>query len=337
MGKADIIGADTRADTNGADTNGAVVVGIDLGGTNIKAGLFDTGGSLLKKISLPTQGSEGPEAVISRLGQAVAELQQDRAVGTLLGVGIGAPGSHDLSSGRVISWDNLGWRDVPLRAILEKRLKVPIYLDNDANAAALGEFWQGAGRGVRHMIMVTIGTGIGGGLILDGKLYRGAGGNAAEIGHMIIDPAGPQCNCGTAGHLEALTSAPWLVAKARQGLQQGTASSLANIADLEAKHIFAAAGQGDPLAVRLVEDNAHYLGMGIANLVNIFNPELVVLGGGVAAAGDLLLVPVRRQVASLALKVPAQQVRIVPAQLGNWAGSYGAAALVLQEVDYAAF
>ncbi|HEX3031124.1 MAG TPA: ROK family glucokinase [Bacillota bacterium] len=310
----------------------SLLIGVDLGGTDIKAGLFQRDGRMLNNLTVPTAGDAGPDAVIGRIVKVVNKLRAQAEPGReLLGVGIGVPGNHDLATGTVVSWSNLKWYNVPIKAMLETQLALPVSIDNDANAAALGEHWQGAGRGTSHMIMVTIGTGIGGGLILNGSLYRGAGGSAGEIGHTILLPGGPECNCGVAGHLEALTAAPWIVARAQRALEQGRVSQLSRIEPLEAEHIFGAARQNDELALQVVAETADYLAMGLANLVNIFNPELIVVGGGVAKAGEQLLEPIRKGVSRLALKLPAKMVKVVAAALGNWAGSYGAAAIMLEQ------
>ncbi|MFZ3172139.1 MAG: ROK family protein [Carboxydocellales bacterium] len=308
------------------------IIGIDLGGTFIKAALFDLQGNLLTKAKLPTQAEDSPKAIVERIAIMARSLleEADLTVPELLGLGIGVPGNHDFATGTVLHSPNLNWHNVPVKAMLESLLPTRIFLDNDANAAALGELWQGAGQGVRHMVMITVGTGIGGGLILNGSVYRGASGSAGEIGHTILMEGGPRCNCGVKGHLEALTSAPWMVRRLRVALAQGEQSSLADLVDLEAHDIFQAAQAGDPLARQVVADTAKYLGMGLANLVNILNPELIIIGGGVSAAGSLLLDPVREHIQQLALEVPAAKVRVVIAKLGNDAGCYGAAALVLE-------
>ena len=307
------------------------VIGIDLGGTFIKAALFDLQGALLEKTKLPTQAEAGPGTVVDRMALAGTSLLQEAnlTTGDLLGIGIGVPGNHDFTTGTVLFSPNLDWRHVPVKTMLESKLPVEVYLDNDANAAALGELWQGAGQGAQHMVMITVGTGVGGGLILGGRLYRGATGSAGEIGHTILLEGGPRCNCGIQGHLEALTSAPWMVKRVREALAQGQESSLTNVVNIEAKDIFKAAGEGDALAQKMVAETAKYLGMGLANLVNILNPELIVIGGGVSKAGSLLLEPIREKIKELALEVPASSVQVVRARLGNDAGSYGAAALVL--------
>ncbi len=233
-----------------ARENAKYILGIDLGGTYIKAGLFSQQGVLLDKTELATEAEAGPEVVVERLAQAGRALLAGAGLQCedLLGLGIGAPGNIDGRTGTVHYSPNLAWRQVPLKTLVESKIPVGVFVDNDANAAALGEYWQGAGQGTQHMIMVTVGTGVGGGLILGGRLYRGASGSAGEIGHTILLEGGPRCNCGVQGHLEALTSAPWMIRAAKAIIAQGQASTLSKIVQLEAKQIFEGAKTGDRVA-----------------------------------------------------------------------------------------
>ncbi|MDA8226992.1 MAG: ROK family glucokinase [Desulfitobacterium hafniense] len=305
------------------------IIGIDLGGTNIKAALLDGQGNILAKKEIPTQADEGPEGVINRMAELARDLQPSE--GSVLGVGIGIPGVLDYSNGKVIFAPNIHWRDVAAKALMEEKLGLPVYLDNDANAAALGEKWCGAARGGQNVVVITIGTGIGGGVIINGRIYRGSAGSAGEIGHTVVLEDGPQCNCGKKGCLETLTAAPAIVRMAGEAVEAGSSPGLAGLGSLEAKDVFAAAAKGDRGALDVVERAAHYLGMSIANVVNLLNPELVVIGGGVARAGEILFRPLRKRVKECALEVPAETVQVIPAQLGNDAGSVGAGAIVLEE------
>lgn len=296
-----------------------VIAGIDLGGTNIKGGLFTTAGELLGKKEIPTQAAAGPRAVVVRIADLVRELVTEFGQGhTLAGVGVGAPGLHDFAQGECIFSPNLpGWRNVPVTTWLTELLGVPVKLDNDANLATLGEFWQGAGQGANNLLMLTLGTGVGGGLILNGQLFRGPDGTAGELGHMVIWLDGPACNCGNRGCLETLASATALLRLGRE----------AGLPVKEAREVMQLAAAADPRAIEVVDRYISYLAVGVASLVNIFNPDLVLIGGGVVKAGEQLLAPLREKVARLALAVPAQRVKIKAAILGNDAGIYGAAAL----------
>lgn len=310
---------------------GKYLIGIDLGGTNIKGALLDRDGHTLQKIRISTEADKGPQEVVSRIVQVIMELIQWGQVpnGDVAGVGIGVPGQIDYQEGKVVFAPNLNCHDLPIKAMLEEKTGLPVFLDNDGNVAALGEMWSGAGMGYKNIVAVTIGTGIGGGIIIDGRLLRGVSGSAGEIGHMIIKEDGPLCNCGKSGCLETMTAAPAILREARSAIRDGKKSLLADYEHLEAKDVFIAAGSGDLVAQEIINRSAYYLGIAIANLINLLNPEVVIIGGGVARAGDILIDPIRLTAMDNCLEVAGKAARIVPAQLGNDAGCIGAGALVL--------
>ena len=254
---------------------------------------------------------------------------QARAPGAeILGVGVGAPGPLDTKSGIVLLTPNLGWVNLPLRQIIRDRLGLPAELDNDANCAVLGEWWVGAARGSRHAIGITIGTGIGGGLILDGRLYHGASDVAGEIGHTTIDTEGRRCKCGNYGCLEAYASGPNIAMRAIEGMEAGAETRLpsyvgGDTSKITAQTVYEAAHDGDELALEVVNDTAKFLGAGVSNLLNVFNPEVVVICGGVTLAGDHLFIPLRRETARRAFKPAVAACRIVPGELVGTAGVYG--------------
>jgi glucokinase len=290
-----------------------MIIGIDLGGTKIAAALATTSGKVITDVHIPTEAQKGKKQVIENLKKAVSTLIKGQKVEVGC-IGIGVPGPILFEQGIVIEPPNLpGWKRVNLKKILEKEFKAPVSLDNDANCAALAEARFGAGKKARHFIYITISTGIGGGIIIDRKLYRGAIGAAGEFGHMTIESGGPLCGCGNFGCLEALASGSAI--KKRTGM--------------EAIAVELAARQGDRKALRAIEETAHYLAIGIANLVNIFNPELVILGGGVSLMRELLFPSIRKEFKKYALTLPAKTVKIVPAKLGTEAGVLGAVALCL--------
>jgi len=310
-----------------------LVIGIDLGGTDIKGALLDTEGNIIGKQQIATLANAGPEAVAGRISRVIGELED---IGASLGkkvkgIGVGVPGLPDQAKGTVVFAPNLHWRHVPLVEYLHRQTALPVFLENDANVAALGEQWRGAGRDSVNMIMITIGTGIGGGLILNGRLYTGSNGSAGEIGHTVIDPDGPMCSCGRRGCLETFSSATAMVRMAREAIDRGRKSELARIENLEARDIVKAARAGDEVAVEIISRVTFYLGIGLGNLVNIFNPDTIVVGGGVSKAGDILFEPLRRTAVEWSLEAPAGAVKIVPAELGNDAGSIGAARLVMPD------
>jgi glucokinase len=314
------------------------IVGIDLGGTNIAGGAMPTDGT--REIAMrmtSTKAEEGAEAVIERIGQMVEEVIAQTMVETgaersdFLGVGIGAPGPLDRERGIVIVTPNLGWRDFPLRDRISARVDLPASLDNDANCATLGEWWCGAAKGGRNVIGMTIGTGIGGGLILEGKLYHGASDIAGEIGHTTIDANGRRCKCGNYGCLEAYASGPAIAVRAREQLEVDGDSLLHRLVDgdvsrITAQTVFEASKREDPVALEVVRDTAHFLGVGVSNLINIFNPDTLVIAGGVTQAGDLLFDPLRAEVRRRAFKAGVDACKIVPGALPLSAGVVGAIA-----------
>ncbi|MGI9045091.1 MAG: ROK family protein [Gemmatimonadaceae bacterium] len=314
------------------------IVGIDLGGTNIAAGAMPTDGT--REIAMrivPTRAHEGADAVVDRIGVMIEEVIADTRAetgaerGDFLGVGIGSPGPLDRARGVVIITPNLGWRDFPLRDEVSKRVNLPATLDNDANCATLGEWWCGAAKGGRNVVGMTIGTGIGGGLILDNKLYHGASDAAGEIGHTSIDATGRRCKCGNYGCLEAYTSGPAIAERAREVLEGDEPSELTqmvggDLSRITAQTVFEASKRGDRVALEIVRDTAHFLGVGVANLINIFNPDTFVIAGGVTQAGDLLFDPLRAEVRRRAFKPSVEACRIVPGALPLSAGVVGAVA-----------
>ena len=317
------------------------VLGIDIGGTNLVVGSVAEDGSVLHAMATEaTHAEAGATAVVDRLvamaERAIARTRREVPGAQIAGVGVGAPGPLDTKSGVVLLTPNLGWVNMPLRQIIHDRLGLPAALDNDANCAVLGEWWVGAARGARHAIGITIGTGIGGGLVLDGKLYHGASDVAGEIGHTTIDTEGRRCKCGNYGCLEAYASGPNIAMRAIEAVEAGAESSLfrlvnGDLTKITAQTVYEAAREGDELALEVVNDTAKFLGAGIANLLNIFNPEVVVVCGGVTLAGDHLFVPLRREVARRAFKPAVQACRIVPGELINTAGVYGAARVFLDQ------
>jgi glucokinase len=311
------------------------VLGIDIGGTNLVVGCVAEDGSTLQALaSAPTHAEAGASDVVDRLvalaQECVARTEREVPGAEIIGVGAGAPGPLDTKSGVVLLTPNLGWVDFPLRQIIRDRLGLPAQLDNDANCAVLGEWWVGAARGTRHAIGITIGTGIGGGLILDGRLYHGASDVAGEIGHTTIDTEGRRCKCGNYGCLEAYASGPNIALRAIEAMEAGAETRLASYvggdtSKITAQTVYEAAHDEDELALEVVNDTAKFLGAGIANLLNVFNPEVVVICGGVTLAGDRLFTPLRRETARRAFKPAVAACRIVPGELVGTAGVYGAA------------
>jgi glucokinase len=312
------------------------IVGVDLGGTNIVVGAMPFDGTAeLAMRSLPTRPEEGSGAVVDRIAQMVEDVIRQTSEETgatredFIGVGIGSPGPLDRAQGVVITTPNLGWQNFPLRDEVSRRVGLPATLDNDANCATFGEWWCGAAKGHRNVAGVTIGTGIGGGLILDGKLYHGSSDAAGEIGHSTIDSTGRKCKCGNYGCLEAYASGPAIAERAREALADDGTSRILALADgdpgrITAQLVYEAARQGDPVALEVVRDTAKFLGIGIANLLNVFNPDMVVIAGGVTQAGDTLFDPLRAEVKRRAFRPAVEACEIVPGSLPLSAGVVGA-------------
>jgi len=315
------------------------IVGVDLGGTNIVVGLVPIeGGEVLGFRTVPTESVRGAKFVVDRIVSLVeaAITEVTAAQGTsraaVAGVGIGSPGPLDRKTGTVINTPNLGWRNFPLRDLVANQVKLPCALDNDANCATYGEWWLGAGRGVSSLVGLTLGTGIGGGIVLDGQIYHGCSDVAGEIGHMTIDSNGRKCKCGNYGCLEQYASGPAIALRAAEGIEAGAETSLVDMVDgkledITAATVYEATVQGDPYAAEVMKDTARFLGAGVASIINILNPEMVVIAGGVTRAGDTLFEPLRAEVRRRAFRSAQECCRIVPAELPGTAGVVGAAAV----------
>jgi glucokinase len=310
-------------------------VGVDFGGTNIKCGLVDTRGRVRRSLVLSSKRFGRPAAFVDRVVSTVQELA--RAVGVpvhrLRGVGVGAPGLVDVRRG-IVHWlvNVPGWRNVPLARRLSARLGVPVFVDNDVNLVALGEWRWGAGRKATALVCLTLGTGLGGGLVFDGTLYRGASGAAGELGHISIDPHGPRCACGARGCLEAHVGSAAIIRLAR-GAAHGSRSPLGLLAAqargrLTPELVARAARMGDAAAREVWVEVGRLLGQGLSGIVNLLNPDRIVIGGGVANAWTLFAPSLRRTIRAHAMDIPGRDARVVRAQLGNQAGIIGAAVLV---------
>jgi glucokinase len=313
-------------------------LGIDLGGTNIKGGVCDADNALIVRHSIPTEAHAGFDHVFERLvqfvDQAIAKAQLDRDQVSY--IGIGAPGPMSHSQGMIYHAPNLpGWENVPLRDRLAEATGLPVTLENDANAAAFGEFARGAGQDVSSIVMLTLGTGVGGGVILDGKLWRGTFDNAGEIGHTIIVPRGRPCPCGQTGCFERYASANAVGERLVEAIESGEASALAQRLEsderINSQHVLEAAQAGDALAKRIWDETCFYLAVACVNLQHTLNPQRIVLAGGLINAGAALLDSTTKHFEALSWKIAQDHPEIVFATLGTDAGTIGAAALAQQE------
>ena len=314
-----------------------LVMGVDLGGTKTAAALATAEGEILSRGYCPTLGEAGSQDIIGSILETMEEAMSRGKIrlSQLLGIGLAAAGVVDSDRGMVISSPHIpGLREAPLKQAVEQRFGVPAYMGNDATLAALGEWHFGLKRSVANLVYVTISTGIGGGIIANGKLYAGAGGTAGEIGHMTIDVNGPHCNCGNTGCWETLASGTALAREAVREIREGANTSIAglvggDLSRIDARVVFQAAKGRDELANKLISRLAYYFGVGLANLVNIFAPELILIGGGLAKMGDLLLQPAISLAKERAYVTLAYDVEIRPALLGDDSGVLGAVAFVL--------
>jgi len=347
-----------------------LVVGVDLGGTELRAAVL-RGAQLLSRISLPTGTNPTPNRIIPCIYHAIDQVLDatDTELDQIKGIGIGVAGPLDSRTGVVFAPPNLsGWDNVPLHKIFRKHFNIPVFVENDANSAALGEHMFGAGRGCRDMVYLTIGTGIGGGVLLNGQILKGRNGTAGELGHMTVDWHGERCNCGNVGCLESIASGTAIARRAQKAIdtkrgrellafayalrrhtseagrldpsfhnyanhEHFTREQKVEASPISARTVWLAAQAGIPSAFSLIKDAAEALGVGLVNIVHIFNPDMIILGGGVTQMGPLLMEPALQIVKERAMHIPSKAVRIVQAELGVDAGLIGAGALVYHSIE----
>ncbi|MDD3238092.1 MAG: ROK family protein [Candidatus Gastranaerophilales bacterium] len=309
-------------------------IGVDVGGTNVKIALVDKKGAIVYSNSVPTRAEMGYEYTISNIKQAIYDLMKETKTSKDLieGIGFGFPGQIDCDNGIVRIAPNIpGWVNVPIASIIKEEFGIETRVDNDVRCAALGELNFGAGKGCHNLICITVGTGIGSGLIINGKLVRGANNAAGEIGHIKLQMHdGPICGCGDTGCLEAFASGPSIVAMAEEYIIGGKSTKYRELAnpDITPYIVAEAAKQGDVVAKRIYNIIGEYIGIGLTSVVNLLNPEKIVIGGGVADAGDLLFEPIIRTIKTRAMPIQGSSVEVVHAELGNTAGVIGASLLI---------
>ncbi len=311
------------------------VIGVDLGGTKILAGVFDSQHQCIAQAKMTTKSQRGVEAVVERVARCVLDAvdECDLSIKQIKGVGVGAPGAVDPESGKVIFAPNLVWEDVPLKKMLEKHLGVPVFVENDCNVCTLGVHEVELKGKPRHLVGIFLGTGIGGGLILDGKLYSGFNRTAGEVGHMVIEVGGPKCSCGNRGCFEALASRSAIFRKIQTSIKDGQKTVLTEmlgpqLEEMRSGDLRKAIKRGDKFIERVIEEAAEYTGIAVANLINIFNPEVVVLGGGVIEQlEDQMMAIIVETARDYALPGTDKGIEIIPSKLGDEAGITGAAVL----------
>ncbi len=313
------------------------LIGVDLGGTNLRCALVSDEPRLIKRYEEATNCQEGPQAVIARMAKGIRHVCAEAKVplAKVKAVGVGAPGPLDGREGIIILAPNMpGWENIPISKWLSEQLDgTPVFLENDANAAGWGEYWAGAGRGCSSMVLMTLGTGVGGAIILDGKMLHGPDWTAAEIGHVVIQDGGRPAATGNCGALEAYASATATVARFKEALACGWPSSLSSKGEITCQDIFAEALAGDVLSKQIVCETGRYLGVMAANMANLLNPERCIFSGGMIKAGAILFDAIKQECLKRAFPVPARRMQILPAELGGDAGLIGAAGCALVALE----
>ncbi|MHB9036135.1 MAG: ROK family protein [Armatimonadota bacterium] len=321
--------------------NAQYVIGVDLGGTNVRAAVVDRSGNIAGEGRAESRAMEGLNATVGQIVLAIntAVESSPAAMADIAGVGMGVPGTVKSEEGVVLWSPNfLGWDGIQLAAPIVAQVGVPVLMGNDANVAALGECAFGAGKGSKCMVMFTLGTGIGSGLIIDGKIWVGTNESGPEMGHQIVVADGPRCGCGRYGCLEALAQRDAIIDRAARKAHLGRRTTLLEKSDHDLRYITPAmiaeaATEGDPISIETLRETGYYIGIGVSNAINMLNPDKVVIGGGIAQAGDLLFDPIRDTVEVNALYHQLQGCEVVPAELGDNAGVLGGAAMILQRIE----
>ena len=307
------------------------VVGVDLGGTKIYTALVDLEGNIIKEKTVETLANEGEQAVMGRIIDTINYVIDGTDKDLIKSIGIGSPGPLDVKNGIIIENSNLPFKNFAIVKTIKETYDLPTYLDNDANVATLGEFMFGAGKGTENMVFITASTGIGGGAVLNGKLFRGATGNALEVGHMTVATEGPRCGCGNLGCAEALGSGTAIGKRAKEAVLSNVVTSLKNYENVTAKEVFKEAANGDRVAKNILNTSLTYLGIAVANTITNFDPEKVVVGGGVVNGGDIVIDTIKNVVEERCMAAFVENCTIEKAVLGGKAGVLGAAALAITE------
>jgi glucokinase len=307
------------------------VVGVDLGGTKIYTALVDLEGNIIKEKTVETLAHEGEQAVVGRIVDTINYVIDGTDKILIKSIGIGSPGPLDVKNGIIIENSNLPFKNFEIVKTIKETFDLPTHLDNDANVATLGEFMFGAGKGTENMVFITASTGIGGGAVLNGKLFRGSTGNALEVGHMTVATEGPRCGCGNLGCAEALGSGTAIGKRAKEAVLSNAVTSLKNYDNVTAKEVFKEAANGDRVAKNILNTSLTYLGIAVANTITNFDPEKVVVGGGVVNGGDIVIETIRNVVEERCMAAFVENCTIEKAILGGKAGVLGAAALAITE------
>lgn len=307
------------------------VVGVDLGGTKIYTALVDLDGNMIKEITVKTEAHKGDKAVLDKLISTIDTVLKGIDINEVKAIGVGSPGPLDIKKGLVVYTPNLPFKNFNIVQPIKEKYNIPTYLDNDANAATLGEFMFGAGKGSTNMVYVTVSTGIGGGAIINGSLFRGSTANALEIGHTTVMKGGPRCGCGNIGCAEAVASGTAIMKRGREAVESKVETSLKDYDEVTAKEVFTEAEKGDKVSQDILNEALSYLGITIANIANSFDPDKIVMGGGVSQAGNIVFEKIDYEMERRCLKTIYSNCKIEKAVLGGKAGVLGAAALAILE------
>ncbi|MEG0296890.1 MAG: ROK family protein [Clostridium sp.] len=307
------------------------VIGIDLGGTKIYTALTDLEGNIIKEKIVETEANKGNDVVLKNIFRTVEYVIEGIDVELIKAIGLGAPGPLDVKAGKIVYTPNLPFKDFDIVSPIRDGFNLPTYLDNDANAATLGEFLFGAGKGTTNMVFITCSTGIGGGAILNGKIYRGSTSNALEIGHTTVSRTGTRCGCGNIGCAEVMASGTSIMRRAKEAVASSAITSLKEYENVTAKEVFEEAAKGDRVSKSILDEALSYLGITVANLANAFDPDMIIVGGGVANGGPIVFEKIAEEMQDRCLKIILQNCRIEKAKLGGKAGVLGAAAIAITE------
>lgn len=307
------------------------VVGVDLGGTKIYTALVDLEGNIVKEVTVKTEAHKGESVVLEKLLKTIDDVLEGTDINEVKAIGVGSPGPLDVENGLIVYTPNLPFKNFNIVQPIKERYKLDTYLDNDANVATLGEFMFGAGKQSRNMIFVTVSTGIGGGAIINGSLFRGSTSNALEVGHTTIMKGGPRCGCGNTGCAEAVASGTAIMKRAKEALDSKVETSLRKYEEITAREVFLEAENGDRVCEDILNEALSYLGITISNLANTFDPDKIVVGGGVSQAGKIVFEKIENEMQRRCLKTIYNHCKVEKALLGGKAGVLGAAALAILE------
>lgn len=306
-------------------------IGVDLGGTKIYTAISNQLGEIIEEEVVPTEASKGAEQVIAKIINSIKKVSKNIEADHIKAIGIGSPGPIDAKKGLIVSPPNLPIRNFNVVEAIKNEFGLPTFLDNDANAATLGEYIFGGGKGCENMVYITASTGVGGGAILNGKIYRGSTSNALEVGHTTVNPSGRACGCGNIGCVESMSSGIYIEKMAKDYLRSGVTTSLNNYESVTAKEVFKEAANGDEIANQILSETLSYLGIAVANCANIFDPDKIIIGGGVSNGGDIVFEKINEQMQARCLGPIREHCKVEKAQLGGKAGVIGAVALALVE------